>query len=180
MCIRDRAASHDEWASWEAFGQAVTGPLFAYALSFTVVSAFWWGNHRFVSSLDAISPALVGTSIVMLGFVVLLPFTTDGLGNEGTAVATVVYALNVAAASLCGAALHLVARRDDLYRHPVDGPTQRNRALGLVATATVFLVSVPVAIWGSANVAKLVWLLLIPAGMLPDRLGSRRAADRDA
>jgi uncharacterized membrane protein len=146
-----------------------------------VIVWFWWTNHRFVATLDSLSPHFVAMSIVMLGFIVLLPFTTEALGTlQGHAdeVATVVYAVNVALASLISIAMYFVALHDGLFRRTMSRDLVVTRVVDLIDTPTVFLLSVPIAIFWSPNAAHYFWLLLIPTGLLTARWARRRAAAR--
>ena len=152
-----------EWSNWSRFWDSEQGPLLAFALSFLVISSFWWANHRMVSTLRALSPRFVLRSLVLLAFVALVPFTTEGLGEFTDAslqVSTVVYALNIAAVSLASTSLTVAAYRDGLFRR---------RVISLLATPLVFLASVPVALFISGTAARLMWLALILTGGLSAR-----------
>lgn len=167
-----------DWTSWRALWDGVGFQLVAFGISFALIGAYWWGNHRFVASLKTLSPRLVITTLVMLAFVALVPFTTDALGNEGRSsveIATVVYAANLAVVSLMATYLHLVARTDGLYRVP---PTPEEVRLTLIdqsTTTVVFLVSIPVALLVSGEAARWCWLSLAFIGPLMARRTGRRA-----
>ena len=152
LLVTTLASGQKQWASWSAFHAAVGGPMFAYALSFVVVSTFWWANHRFVSSLEALTPRVIAASMLMLAFVVLVPFSTAGLGTSGGAngqVATVVYAVNVAGVSLSVFVTFRVALAQRLF---IVAPTKEEileRSIATLDVPAVFLVSVPIALfWG--------------------------------
>jgi uncharacterized membrane protein len=164
------------WASWTSLRQAVDGPLLAFLVSFTVIGAYWWGNHRFVSRLDAMSPLLVVGSIAMLGFVVLLPITTRGLGEASGDghVAPVVYALNVALVSLVELALYLVAVRHRLFREQPAPRAVRATVVDQLGVPVVFLASIPVAVLVSGAVAQRTWLALVVVMPVLGRLARRR------
>ncbi len=149
----------------------------AFALSFALIGAYWWGNHRFVGSLETLSPNLVVTTVLMLGFVALIPFTTDALGNEGHAaveVATVVYAANVAMVSFLATALHVVARRDGLFRVTPTDEEARMALLDQSVTTAVFLLSIPVAILISGTAGRWCWASLLFLGPFVARWTGRR------
>ena len=165
----------EAWKDWTNFWDTQQGPLLAFALSFVVISSFWWANHRLVAALGTISARFVIASLVMLAFVALVPFTTDGLGSlDGSdgEVATVVYALNIALVSLSSTALVWVAYRDRLFRRQPTPEDFRWTIVTVIDTPLVFVISVPVAIFISVPLARWMWLLLILTGSLTNR--SRR------
>lgn len=166
------------WASWSGFADAAQGPLLAFGLSFVVVSMFWWFNHRFVASLRIFSGRFVVLSVAMLAFVVLIPFSTQGLGEFSGEVPTVVYALNVAAVSLMGLALFHLAVKDDLFRGRPSSEAILEKTVGTIDTPIVFLLSVPVALFWSAGIAKLLWLSLFGTSFLSGRWVRRRRQAR--
>jgi uncharacterized membrane protein len=154
--------------------------LIAFAISFALVASYWWGNHRFVSSLDSLSSTVILTNLVMLGFVALIPFTTEALGDQGRngdEIATVVYAVNIAIVSFIPVLLHVFAYRDHLFR---EQPTLEELKVGLVDLAlptVVFLVSIPVALLVSSAAGRWCWLSLAVLGPM---IGKRSARRRDA
>ena len=177
LLVTTLAAGTDEWASWSALASAIDGPILAYALSFVVVTTFWWSNHRFVTSLEALSSRLILWSMVMLGFVVLLPFSTEGLGtysSGGGQVPTVFYAVNVAAVSLCTFLLYRIALADDLYAVRPSPPEIVERSVTLLDTPLVFLLSVPIALFWSPDWARYSWLLLVAFGTAERRWIDKR------
>ena len=105
------------WTSWSNFWTTLDGPLLAFGISFWLVAAYWWGNHRFVATLRGFSPRLVVVSLVFLAFIVLVPFSTRGFGttHASSEVTTVVYAINVALVSAMATVLPWFARADDLF-----------------------------------------------------------------
>lgn len=66
------------------------GELIAFAISFAVVSNFWWIHHRFFAALGTIEPGLILLNLVLLGFIALVPFPTSLLGRDPTAQGAVV------------------------------------------------------------------------------------------
>jgi uncharacterized membrane protein len=181
LLVTTLASGQKQWASWSAFHAAVGGPMFAYALSFVVVSTFWWANHRFVSSLEALTPKVIAASMLMLAFVVLVPFSTAGLGTSGGAngqVATVVYAINVAGVSLSVFVTFRVALAQRLF---IVAPTKEQileRSIATLDVPAVFLASVPIALFWDADYAKYFWIVLIPAGAVERRWFERRRRAR--
>ena len=100
-------------------------------------------------------------NLVLLAFVVLLPFTTDALGQHAEPLATAVFAGNVAVISSTEAVMYLLAWRNGLPSAP---PSPRRIRLELVpqlVPPAVFLASIPVAYLASSAAARLSWLALV-------------------
>jgi uncharacterized membrane protein len=170
-----------DWSDWSKFLEAEWPSLLSFAISFVVICAYWWANHRLVATLDTMSSRFVAAGLVMLGFVVLLPFTTGGLGDVDSRtsgeVAAVGYALNVAMVSLSTMTLVVVAERERLYRIPPTRAQVRGKLIALIDTPIVFLLSIPITlvlgpVWGRYS-----WLLLAVTGGVVGRLGRRVAGD---
>jgi uncharacterized membrane protein len=163
--------------SWRSLWDGVGFQFLAFVVSFALVAAYWWGNHRFVSSLAALSPTVIMVNLVMLGFVALIPFTTEALGDHAAhddEVATVVYAANIAIISFVPAVLELVARRDRLFQVVPSVEEVRLRCIDLCLPTVVFLVSIPIALLWSPAAARWSWLSLAVLGpVVGTRIGRR-------
>lgn len=170
-----------DWSDWSKFLEAEWASLLSFVISFVVICAFWWANHRLVATLDAMSSRFVVAGLMMLGFVVLLPFTTGGLGDVDSRssgeIAAVGYALNVALVSLASMLLLVVAAREGLYRRAPTSAQLRGKLIGLVDTPVVFLLSIPVTLLVGPVWGRYSWLLLGVTGGLVGRLGRRVAGD---
>jgi uncharacterized membrane protein len=92
---------------------------FAYAISFAVIGRFWLVHHRFFSEVRAFDGRLITLNLVYLGSIVLIPFSSELLGEYGgTTTAVVFYSVNLAVVVLLGLLLHVDARRRDLTAKP--------------------------------------------------------------
>jgi uncharacterized membrane protein len=145
--------------------------LLAYALSFAVIGRFWLVHHRFFSDVVAFDGRLIGLNLLYLGWIVLIPFTSEVLGEYGGQTAAVVlYAANLTGVVSIGMWMSADARRAGLTRiAAAEHSEQRYRSLYI---ATVFLLSIPVAFL-APSIAPFMWLALFfdPAG----RFASARA-----
>jgi uncharacterized membrane protein len=164
------------WSSWSALLEAMEGPLIAFAISFTVIASYWWANHRFVASLRVLSPRLVVGTIVLLAFVVVLPITTEGLGEYlgSSEVTTVVYAVNVTLVSSMEWVLYRIAVADDLFLVRPARSAQFASTVGQLTPPFVFLVSIPVALLGAPVAARWLWLSLVVISPVVGRWANRR------
>ena len=169
------------WSDWSKFVEAEWSALLSFVISFVVICAYWWANHRLVATLDTMSSRFVFFGLVMLGFVVLLPFTTGGLGDVDNRVsgevAAVGYALNVAMVSLSTMLLAVVAAREGLYRSDPTPEQLRGKLIGQVDTPVVFLLSIPVTLLIGPVWGRYSWLLLAVTGGIVGRIGHRIAGD---
>jgi uncharacterized membrane protein len=132
--------------------------LFAYALSFAVIGRFWVIHHRVFADLTGFDARLMGLNLFYLAWIVLIPFSSQVLGDHaGDTGAVVLYAINLAVVSLVGTLMFADARRAGLL---VTGRETfeegRRRA---ILTAAVFLASVPIAFF-NAHAAPYLWLAL--------------------
>jgi len=146
--------------------------LFAFGLSFAVIGRFWVVHHRFFGDVTGFDGRLISLNLFYLAWIVLIPFSSQVLGDHGSEKAAVIlYSINLAGVVLAGAWMFADAQRAALTREPDEvARVTRNRALRIAA---VFLVSIPVAFF-SPSLAQWFWLALFAAPLF-DRLVARRA-----
>jgi uncharacterized membrane protein len=150
--------------------------LFAYGISFAVISKFWLAHHRFFAAVERFDDGLMGRNLVYLAFIGLVPFSSLVLGDYGDHVAAIVlYAINLACVNLAFQAEIAYVLRHGLFR-----PAARESELRYVVPtnlvlAGVFIVSIPVA-FVSTLAATLMWLTVFLVGSrAANRLARTRA-----
>lgn len=130
----------------------------AYAISFAVIGRFWLVHHRFFGEVTAFDGRLIGLNMLYLSFIVLIPFSSQVLGEYGgQTTSVVVYAVNLSACILVGFWMVADARRAGLTS--IDAVTHREGRIRSIYIASVFLASIPVA-FVAPNLASLMWLVL--------------------
>jgi uncharacterized membrane protein len=133
------------------------GDLLAYALSFAVIGRLWLVHHRFFGEITHFDANLMALNLIYLGFVVLIPFSSEVLGDHGdTAAGVILYAANLAVTMFLGAAMFLYAARAGLakerFARYVERPTRMRNLTGGV----IFAVSIPIALV-KPLIAILLW-----------------------
>jgi uncharacterized membrane protein len=164
--IPDTLSGHDAVWNWiwderEKF--------LAFAISFAVIGRFWIVHHRFFSEVRAFDNALLSLNLLYLGTIVLIPFSSQVLGEYGgETTSVVVYAANLAAVILVGFWMMNRAHRAGLTN--ADAEARREGAVRAGYIAAVFLASIPVAFL-APSLAQLMWLVLFfdPADHLSRR-----------
>ncbi|HEY1485930.1 MAG TPA: TMEM175 family protein [Micromonosporaceae bacterium] len=173
---------------WHDFLQHWHTDYFPFLLSFVVIAAFWNTHHRMFGYVARLGRGVVPANFAFLLTVILVPFVTRVLGVDGGyQVGDVLYAADLAALAGSLALLAYLSRSDELLKPGAPPSVMTDFVLGLIPTAAVFLLSIPVAV-ASPGSATLVWLLLIIAGRITDRIVSRsrraratrRAANADS
>ncbi|MFH5822983.1 TMEM175 family protein [Georgenia sp. AZ-5] len=169
----------EEWLDPGTLVRAgVLHQLGGFALSFVVIAAFWRMNVHLVKRISAMDPAVTAANLLAAAFVVLIPFTTQAMSDPRTAsytLPTVVYAVNLALASLAQLAMFEVARRRWLEVEPMTRRQNTAYVLDALTTPVTFAASVPVALAWGANAGRLTWAALLVIGPVSGRL-ARRAA----
>jgi uncharacterized membrane protein len=146
--------AHALWEQREA--------LLAYAISFAVIARFWLVHHSFFSEVKAFDSRLIALNMLYLGFLVLIPFSSQVLGDYGGQLpAVVVYSANLAVVVLVGQWMSWDARRAGLA--VVDDQTALERLLRSLFIAAVFLGSIVIALF-DASIAPFLWFLLFFEG----------------
>lgn len=132
--------------------------LVAFVVSFAVIGRFWLLHHRFFGDVTGFDRRLLTLNLVYLAWIVLIPFSSDVLGEYGgSPAAVIVYSVNLAGVVLLGMAMSMHAQRAGLSeQHQEDHLRARTRSLYI---ATVFLLSVPVAFL-APSFAPFMWLIL--------------------
>jgi uncharacterized membrane protein len=132
--------------------------LLAYALSFAVIGRFWIVHHRFFTDVTGFDGRLLALNLFYLAWIVLIPFSSEILGDHaGDTGAVVVYAVNLAAVTLIGRAMFDDARRAGLAS-PSEEAVREGQGRAFL-TAAVFLASIPVA-FIEPHLAPWLWLAL--------------------
>ena len=147
--------------------------LLAYALSFAVIGRFWLVHHRFFGEVTAFDGRLIALNLLYLGWIVLIPFSSEVLGEYGDQTAAVVlYAANLFGVVLIGMVMAADAHRGGITS--ADAATQREARSRSTYLASVFLCSIPVAFL-SPGLAVLMWLVLFvdPTRRLATRVSRR-------
>jgi uncharacterized membrane protein len=132
--------------------------LIAYAISFAVIGRFWLVHHRFFGQVTAFDGRLISLNILYLAWIVLIPFSSEVLGEHGgQSAAVVLYAANLTGVILIGMLMAADARRAGLTSITAAAHSeQRFRSMYIAA---VFLLSIPAAVF-APSLAPLMWLAL--------------------
>jgi TMEM175 potassium channel family protein len=150
---------------------------FAYVISFAVIGRFWLVHHRFFSEVRAFDGRLIALNLVYLGSIVLIPFSSELLGEYGgTTTAVVFYSLNLAIVVLLGLLMHVDARRRGLTK--IDDRSHRETQIRSTYIACIFLASIPLA-YLVPDIAPYLWLVLFvdPSSRLARRSGADGEVD---
>lgn len=139
-----------------------------YLISFLVVAQYWVGYTDAFGRLKAADSGFVWRNIWFLLVIGFIPFASALISQNGGAVATIVYAATMIAASLTLTLLWLYANAHGLLADSAPPRRRWHEALPWLQTAGVFGFSILVALVDE-NWAKLSWLLLIPLGWWSDR-----------
>ncbi|MFG2894757.1 TMEM175 family protein [Streptomyces sp. NPDC048248] len=152
----------------------VTPNLWAYALSFVVIGAFWRGHHQIFQYVRKVDGIVIRLGLLNLGLIALMPFPTTLLAEYGDQSQSVaVYSGAVAAMGAAQLALTIVVwKRPWLGSEALPDPVARNDVADLAWTVLVFVVAVPLA-FVSPTGAKLWWVVLLPLKTMTGRRGKR-------
>jgi uncharacterized membrane protein len=147
--------------------------LLSYAISFAVIGRFWVIHHGFFSEVKAFDGRLMALNMFYLCWIVLIPFSSQVLGDYGGQLpAVVVYAANLIGVVAVGQWMRWDARQAGLTT--ADAETAREDLISSVFIIGVFLISIVVALF-DASIAPYIWLLLFVEGRghLIERLNRR-------
>ena len=155
----------NDWRSFEAMADSGTlAELGWFALSFVVITAFWYINVGVLRKVQAITGPVMVANLVAAGLVILIPFTTHGLSLDGAdpyPLPTSLYALNIALASLAQTAIAVAARRHGVLEAPADGRAWAAELIQALITPAVFLASIAIAYTLGASAAQWSWIALV-------------------
>lgn len=152
--IPDHELAHALWEKHES--------LLAYAISFAVIGRFWVIHHGFFSEVTAFDGRLIGLNMFYLAWIVLIPFSSQVLGDYGGQLpAVVLYSANLTGIVLIGQWMAWDARRAGLTK--IDAETATEGLYRSLFVAGVFLSSIVVAIF-DASIAPYCWLILFVEG----------------
>lgn len=136
-----------------------------YAISFLVIGLFWKAHvykFRLIKSYDA---TLILLNLLFLMVIAFIPFPTRVLGEFGNRVSAICYALTMFAASILSALVWWYASSKNRLIDPGLNPLQRRRCMvNPLTIAAIFLLSIALA-FVNVHLARLSWLLLIPAAL---------------
>jgi uncharacterized membrane protein len=171
---------HSAWQNLGSLGDEVGSQFVAFLIAFVLIANYWLVHHRMVSSFAAIDPPVIVANLVLIASVVVIPFTTEAVGepaNEGLTLPTVVFAANIGIASILSTFVYFLAWKRDLLKEQPSRAELRANLLGGLVPAAVFLGSIPIALLVSPTAAKLSWIsLLILKPLANPPSGSKREA----
>jgi len=169
-----------DWVSLDALLSSGLGwQLLGFAISFAVIAVFWRVNHRIVAVFTALTSGTIVANLIAIAFVVLIPFSTQGISDADTAdepLAVAIYAVDTSLAVLAQTAMFAVARHDRVLRDPLPPRADRVKLIDTLTTPVVFLASIPIAYAFGADWGRYTWATLLIIGPLSGRWADRTIA----
>jgi uncharacterized membrane protein len=148
----------------------------AYGISFAVLGKLWLAHHRFFASVERFDPVLMGLNLLYLAWIVLVPFTSEVLGDYGDdSTGVILYAAILAAVSITFQIQIVYAYRKEMIRPELREYEREYAGEANFAIAAVFLLSIPVALV-SPLAATVMWLLVFVGGGRAVRWAARARA----
>ncbi|MBO0884336.1 MAG: DUF1211 domain-containing protein [Mycobacterium sp.] len=135
--------------------------VYAYALSFAVISLYWLAHHRMFRYVRRLDPNLLVLNLALLGFVAFVPFPTSVLGDHGgTTAAVVFYASTMAILGSLISALWFYASHEHLIAAEASPTFIRHSLWRGLAVPVVFAASIPIA-FVNPYAAEYFWLTIV-------------------
>jgi uncharacterized membrane protein len=152
-----------EHAIWQSFVHLLPRNYLMFTISFLVIGGFWHTHHTFFQRIDRADSGLNRLNLLCLLMIVLMPFASRVLGQDGDfRFGVIFYAVGIAAVALCYLAMIRYAVRQGLTRPGASPAVLRSMSIGVTIVAAVFLLSIPVALLNT-NAATYSWLVLVLA-----------------
>lgn len=159
---------------------------FAYGLSFTMIGIYWANHHYLFKLFAKTDHGLNLLNLLLLMFIVFLPFPTHVLGNHwpeeaSRPVAVTFYAVGLLLPAIAWLVVWLYAcHNHKLFRHQLDQGFLRKLTLQFIGTVAVYALAVTVSVidykWGLAMCTGLTLLYLLPPRTPVHRLGGGMSA----
>ena len=145
---------------FDAFGDQ-TADFFAFTISFAVIGRFWYLHHRFMQMLREFDPRLIALNMVYLFFVVLIPFTSELMGDYGDQipVAVMLYITNITLVTVCAGLMYLHSRNRELIK-PEFTELAQVGTKAVFAIAAIMAATIPLALL-LGPYTPLLWLVLL-------------------
>jgi len=144
---------------WEQFDD-IAPRLGSFFLSFFVIGLLWLRHHRLFSRVRQLNTPVLVLNLVLLAFIVLMPFSTEVIGRYGdTEVGVTVYAVNIAVEALAFTALWWYCARRDMLGEALTPAQIRYELVLRAVIPAIFVASIPIAFFVSTTAAELFWLL---------------------
>jgi uncharacterized membrane protein len=167
LVLSIEAPDFDDQSFSDAF-ETFRPQLLSYALSFVVIGVYWKAHHRMFRTLRRVTPRLLNLNLLLLGFVALIPFPTEILGNSGsTTEAVVLYAVVLGATGYASTLLWWYLLHEQLVA-TVPGDAAQATVIRAAIAPTVFVCSIPLA-FVEPVLAQLFWLMIIVANLVVNR-----------
>lgn len=170
--------------AWQSVSTLFDSPfgeqLLAFAISFVVIAVFWKSNTNLLSRFRAIDSPVIAANLVGAGFVVLIPFSTQGISEDpfgALPLPTALYAVNVSLVILAHQLIFEIGCARGLL---VDRVTPRARwaaRVDVLAQVAVFVASIPIAFLLDSSWARTTWAALIVISPLTGRWSERVSAE---
>ena len=148
-----------------------------FIMSFLVVGLYWANHSRTFRYVTRVDPRLVWINLLLLLFIVLVPFATKVLDEYGyLQVAVAFYALVNAAAGLMGEAAWIyLSRAKTLLEEGIPAEMLGWFLRRSLIAPAVFILSIPLS-FIAPQLAFISWLGMILGVLLIDRRHTRRMA----
>jgi uncharacterized membrane protein len=154
----DSASSHELLLSLASLWQEYL----AFFISFWVIGLCWISHHRKFLLIKRVDNQLLLLNLFTLMMIAFIPFPTAVLSKNVNFTATAFYALTMILACLSGLMTWwLAARHHRLVDPNLDRRQIWQEALVPLATISIFVLSVPVAVL-DAGLARICWVLVFP------------------
>jgi len=148
----------------------------AFAVSFLVIGMFWIHNHRFMRTIGEFDRGLMVRLLLYLGVMVLIPFTSQLMGeySDRYPVVVVIYIANMVAITLAGILMSSHVLKAGLATPGYEWDIELTRKSS-VFTGCVFVATIPfVFLLGPWTPALWFLLRFDPWGRRRDRADRRR------
>jgi uncharacterized membrane protein len=136
------------------------GSMISYFISFAVIGLMWMHHHKLFGRIKRIDSGVLWLNLLSLAFIVLMPFSTELMGDYGEeSVAVAIYALNVAAAMAAYTLLWWYCASHDLLDLPLNREQIRLELATRLFLITGFVASAPLA-YVNPHWAQISWALI--------------------
>lgn len=154
---------YDDTALWHALVELAPRFL-AYLISFAVIGVYWLNHHAKFNHIVGSSRGLLSINLLFLLFIGVVPFTTSLIAENGGALATAIYAGGMVCCGLSLMWIWAYSGARGMIDPALPASRRRSTLLSTLLSSIIFGASIPLAFL-SADLAKWLWLLIIPASL---------------